>query len=148
MQTFLPYPDFTESARVLDNRRLGRQRVEAYQILRVLAGLTKGWTRHPAVLMWEGYDIALSAYMNAMIDEWERRGYRNNMLRVAIPGTFQRPPWLGDKTVHAAYRSNLLRKDPGHYRPIWPDEPDDLDYVWPGQESPKSKVQRPKKHLE
>ena len=34
MQTFLPYPDFARSARCLDNRRLGKQRVESYQILR------------------------------------------------------------------------------------------------------------------
>lgn len=28
MQTFLPYPDFVESASVLDRQRLGKQRVE------------------------------------------------------------------------------------------------------------------------
>jgi hypothetical protein len=37
MQTFLPYPDFRESARVLDNKRLGKQRVECLQILQTLA---------------------------------------------------------------------------------------------------------------
>lgn len=37
MQTFLPYPDFNESARVLDDKRLGKQRVECLQILNVLA---------------------------------------------------------------------------------------------------------------
>jgi Pyrimidine dimer DNA glycosylase len=36
MQTFLPYPDFVACARVLDSRRLGKQRVEALQILRAL----------------------------------------------------------------------------------------------------------------
>jgi len=35
MQTFLPFPDFAESAKCLDNRRLGKQRVEAKQILRI-----------------------------------------------------------------------------------------------------------------
>jgi len=29
MQTFLPYPGFADSARVLDRRRLGKQRGEA-----------------------------------------------------------------------------------------------------------------------
>lgn len=29
MQTFLPYFSFIESAKVLDNKRLGKQRVEA-----------------------------------------------------------------------------------------------------------------------
>lgn len=39
VNTFLPYPSFEESARVLDWRRLGKQRVEAQQILRVLEDL-------------------------------------------------------------------------------------------------------------
>jgi len=37
MQTFLPYPDFVQTSKVLDNKRLGKQRVEALQILQVLA---------------------------------------------------------------------------------------------------------------
>jgi len=131
MQTFLPYPDFTTSAQVLDSRRLGRQRVEAYQILRVLSGLTQGWVSHPAVRMWRGWETALSAYMNAMIEEWVERGYRNRMLRIALTGDFEMPPWIGDAAFHAAHRSNLLRKDPGHYRRFWPHEPDDLPYIWP-----------------
>ncbi|UCF88114.1 MAG: MSMEG_6728 family protein [bacterium] len=133
MQTFLPYSDFAASARVLDKRRLGRQRVEAYQILRVLAGMTRGWVNHPAVLMWKGYETALSAYMNTMIDEWEARGFRNNMYRVALETGFDLPPWMGDENFHAAHRSNLLRKDPMYYRTLWPEEPDDLPYVWPTQ---------------
>src|SRR4051812_11825960 len=35
MQTFLPYADFAETARVLDPKRLGNQRTEALGILRV-----------------------------------------------------------------------------------------------------------------
>jgi hypothetical protein len=131
MQTFLPFPDFNATARVLDDRRLGRQRVEAYQILRVLAGMTRGWVNHPAVRMWRGYDLALSAYMNAMIVEWGRRGFQNTMLQIALAGEFPLPGWMGDPSFHAAHRSNLLRKEPGHYRKFWPDDPDDLPYVWP-----------------
>lgn len=36
MQTFLPYSSFKDSAAVLDNRRLGKQRVENLQIMQVL----------------------------------------------------------------------------------------------------------------
>lgn len=50
MQTFLPYPSFAESARVLDRQRLGKQRVEVLQLLRALTGQTKGWANHPAAL--------------------------------------------------------------------------------------------------
>lgn len=41
------------------------------------------------------------------------------------------PPWLGDPVFHRSHRSSLIRKDPAFYRPLWPDDPDDLDYVWP-----------------
>lgn len=36
MQTFLPYPDFAESASVLDRQRLGKQRVETLQVMKAL----------------------------------------------------------------------------------------------------------------
>lgn len=39
MQTFLPYPNFKASARVLDTKRLGKQRVENLQIMSALLGL-------------------------------------------------------------------------------------------------------------
>lgn len=38
MQTFLPYADFAESASVLDQKRLGKQRVETLQIFQALTG--------------------------------------------------------------------------------------------------------------
>ena len=52
MQTFVPYPDLHDSAAVLDYRRLGKQRVEAYQIIRAALHLSKGWGNHPATRMW------------------------------------------------------------------------------------------------
>ena len=38
MQTFLPYESFRESAKVLDWRRLGKQRVEGMQIINAIEG--------------------------------------------------------------------------------------------------------------
>ena len=131
MQTFLPYPDFTASARSLDDRRLGKQRSEALTILRVLSGKVKGWRHHPAVLMWKGYEKALRLYMNAVIKEWERRGFKNGMPLAMVRGRVKYPPWLGDGRFHACHRSNLLRKDPVFYgRHGWK-EPADLPYHWP-----------------
>ena len=131
MQTFLPYADFRKTARCLDWRRLGRQRVEAWQILRTLSGISQGWIRHPAVTMWAGYEMALSAYMNEMIVEWIKRGYRNNMFQIALPESYPLPEWLGNSAIHMAYKSNLIRKDPEYYRKFWPDIPDNLPYIWP-----------------
>ena len=134
MQTFLPYPDFEISARCLDYRRLGKQRVEAFQILRTLTGQGKmGWKNHPAVKMWRGYEPALQRYMNRMIDEWVRRGYRNTMTGNPCVDVLpvEMPPWFGDERFHASHRSNLLRKDPTYYGTFGWSESPDLPYYWP-----------------
>jgi hypothetical protein len=129
MQTFLPYPDFYESARVLDYRRLGKQRVEARQILKAL-NVGGGWLNHPAVKMWRGYENALVQYGNVMIQEWIRRGYKNTMSMIAIE-SYEMPPWMGNKDFHASHRSNLLRKDVSWYGRLKWTESDNLPYVWP-----------------
>jgi Pyrimidine dimer DNA glycosylase len=132
MQTFLPYEDFARSAACLDTRRLGKQRLEASQILRVLEDPTRrGWRRHPAVAMWRGYEDALRLYLNTVIQEWMGRGFRNSMPLALAPVAPQLPPWLGDAAFHAAHRSNLLRKDPAFYGRYGWDEPPDLPYIWP-----------------
>ena len=67
MQTFLPYASFTDSLKALDNKRLGKQRVEAMQVLKALHIPDYGWRHHPCVKMWNGYDKALCDYMNKSI---------------------------------------------------------------------------------
>lgn len=133
MQTFLPYPSFQRSARCLDRLRLGKQRVEALQILSTLRGTSSGWVNHPAVRMWRGAETLLAVYAMAMIQEWTARGYKNNMVLPEIPdlAKFEEPAWLGDENFHASHRSNLLRKDPKHYGQFGWTEPTDLPYIWP-----------------
>jgi hypothetical protein len=135
MQTFLPYANFNTSVKCLDDKRLGKQRVEAYQILRVLTGKSKGnaWKNHPAVLMWKGYEPALRAYMNECILQWKERGFVNNMRFANVPINFEKPKWLGDKKFHSSHRSNLLRKNPEWYAKFGWKEPSDLSYVWPSK---------------
>eukprot|EP00850_Spirogloea_muscicola_P017682 SM000154S01417 [mRNA] locus=s154:248084:249685:+ [translate_table: standard] len=136
LQTFLPFPDFAASVRSLDNRRLGKQRVEAFQILNVITGKAKSnaWKNSPVVRMWRGYADALALYYNECLREWSSRGFRNVILEpvpVPVAESAEMPAWFGDKELHASHRSNLLRKDPefyGQYR--WP-EAADKPYVWP-----------------
>lgn len=136
MQTFLPYPDYEKSARVLDRDRLGKQRVEVMQILKALTDPTAGWQNHPATKMWRGYEAQLSFYGVRVCGEWISRGYADTCalkivtLHVADPGA-PLPPWMGDDALHVSHQSNLLRKDPDHYGPFFPGVPDDLPYVWP-----------------
>ena len=140
MQTFLPYPSFERSATVLDDKRLGKQRVECLQILKALNDPTYGWQNHPAVKMWRGSTFYLADYAWAVCEEWTKRGYSDTCLdkicalesvETATMGNCLVPKWLGNEAFHASHRSNLLRKNPDHYRKFWPDEPDNLPYVWP-----------------
>jgi hypothetical protein len=135
VQTFLPYPDFAGSAGVLDDVRLGKQRVEAYQIVRSLLGITAGWRHHPAVRMWRGHTDALIDYGVAMCIEWTARARTDTVLDKLLQhrtaATAEPPPWLGDEGLHASHRSNLLRKDPEWYGRFGWAEPPDLPYIWP-----------------
>lgn len=151
MQTFLAYPDFERSAQVLDDRRLGKQRVETLQVLRALHLDGYGWSNHPAVTMWRGHTAALVSYGTAVVDEWEARGHadstRHHIAEFVHPqpprsqdelaASGELPPWLGRADLHRSHRSALARKDPDHYRPRFADTPDDLDYVWPDPPAPQ-----------
>lgn len=131
MQTFLPYADFDESARVLDYKRLGKQRVETFQLIRAINGETKGWVNHPAAVMWRQYVPALHMYGRAMTLEWIRRGYNDTMLeRFEVHGEFELPYWFGDGEFHRSHQSNLVRKLPEYYALTFDGVPDDLPYVW------------------
>lgn len=134
MQTFLPYADFHHSASILDNRRLGKQRVETLQILNALTNPTYGWQSHPATRMWRGYVPALVHYGLAICDEWIRRGFNDtctDKILAHLPDTdVIFPDWLGSIPFHTSHQSNLLRKDPTHYSQYFT-VPDDLPYVWP-----------------
>lgn len=133
MQTFLPYPDFIDSARVLDNQRLGKQRVEAKQIYLALTEPNYGWKNHPATKMWRGYESGLAAYGYFICEEWRKRGFKDSLLSWFEErcGDIVIPDWVGSSDFHASHKSNLIRKLPERYRSIWPDLPDDLPYVWP-----------------
>lgn len=133
MQTFLPYPDFEKTAKCLDSKRLGKQRVEARQIIKNLTGERDRWYGHPAVQMWKGYVEALKSYFNVISKEWKRRGYEHNLGYYEV-GKVKYPPWLGNKEFHRSHRSNLLRKKPEFYEKYDWKVPKDLDYVWPNSD--------------
>jgi hypothetical protein len=151
MQSFLPYPEFVRTAAVLDPRRLGKQRVEALQLLRGLVVPGYGWRHHPAVKMWAGYEEALVRYGLDICFAWtatERPDtcaatLRSDLAQYCeisevreqpqLKAAGELPPWLGDPDFHRSHRSALLRKDPEYYGPLF-DEPPDLPYVWPSSD--------------
>lgn len=75
------------------------------------------WSRHPALRMWEGHELALVCYRDAINDEWRRRGFRGHrQLRVlqSLPRGVgdSRPPLWWDATM------------------FWTESPA-VGYVWP-----------------
>ena len=87
----------------MDDKRLGKQRVECLQILNALARtewscsecgepqtefmsqhpthihniILTPWYRHPAVKMWKGFETALISYGLSMCIEWTYRGFKD-----------------------------------------------------------------------
>lgn len=145
MQTFLPYPNFYKSARCLDNKRLGKQRVEAWQIYLALTKPKYGWKNHPAVKQWQGYEERLLLYGAIMCEEWRSRGFRDSMLErfnaalkllKAKKHKLNVPPWLGNKLYHRSHQLMLLRKDRVHYGKYFEatiTEIAEASYVWPSK---------------
>ncbi len=136
MQTFMPLPDYWDSMRTLDKRRLGNQVWrEGYTLIQ------SHWPHHPAAKMWQGHFDQLGLYLYAgtqvmrerewykpkIVDKWAKI---YDELRVSFP-TSSIPSWMGNEEFHASHRSNLLRKDPEWYGQFGWTESDDLPYVWP-----------------
>jgi hypothetical protein len=133
MNTFLPLPSFTDSAKALDRQRLGNQRLEALLLVQ------GKWYNHPASRMWHGHFYQLAAYGMAICQEWIARGYRDNCLpkfqqEQRLFKNTRMPKWLGDPDFHRAHQSNLIRKLRAHYAPLFPGVPDNLPYIWPSNE--------------
>lgn len=120
MQTFLPSSSFWQSAKWLDNQRLGKQRVECLQILKALTDPDYGWQSHPAVKMWRGYEYYLTVYGLTVCDEWIARGYKDScgkkiyeLYKSSQPNYPNvekiHPPWLTEDFA-SNHRSILLGK--------------------------------------
>lgn len=149
MQTFLPYKDFDKSAHILDSKRLNKQILEGYQILKVLnsSDPRAAWRNHPAVKMWRGYENSLFDYILAMLREADRRGIKTDknkenliQLRVATISNWGngKPQWLITNKVISrlteSHRANLYRKDPEFYMNFRNDKAnpccDKCQYYW------------------
>jgi hypothetical protein len=161
MQTFVPLTDsFEHIAKVLDNKRLNKQALEGWQILMTLLELDpqgehripKGWVNHPAVKMWRGHEMALYRYIDVMVIEWKRRGYKSTIgdkAKATIMRAFElgllddvstNPNWLSDqhifKAIATSHRTALLNKDYEWYSQFkWPEDtgkrPETYEYIWP-----------------
>lgn len=152
MQTFMPHgADFEATAAMLDQKRLNKQGVECYQIMRTLAGMTKGWKNHPAVLMWKGYESSLLQYTEAIYNEIDNRGYKADTFNLVVDvfnenfTLTEEPQWIHSDRLKITHRGRLWFKDPEHYWQYMPEAACYEKYVccshclyfWPSHEQKK-----------
>lgn len=143
MIIFMPFDDFTWSARCLDNPDLSVLRLD---ILRAMQSLSYGdteWDNHPGVLMWKGHERALLAYQQAVCYEWTtERGQEDiywdltrSIFLYVTPDPMSMPLippcWMGNFDLHISHQSNLLRINEAHYRKHFPGIRTDHPYIWP-----------------
>lgn len=164
MQTFLvSTSSFEATARQLDNKRLHKQTLEAWQTLLTLTSLdpsgndrtAKGWTNHPVTRMWRGSEALLVSYISATYFEWRARGYKSTLLPKTF-ATFDRalelgrvspepalPSWMQDadyfSRLVSTHRRALLVKNYEWYAQFgWPEDagvsPGSYEYLWPHQD--------------
>lgn len=144
MQVFLPYPDFVKCANVLDNKRLNKQKVESLQILSILDKKQNnqnqkiGWSNHPAVLMFEGFEDCLVEYSLAIATECINRGMKDTLIpKISCFKSKNykemnpRPLWFNNLEFFASHRAALLCKNFEHYSKFGWNEKPELNYIWP-----------------
>ena len=121
VNTFLVHPDYSISAKILDDRRLGKQRVEAQQIIDAIIELkagntTRGWVNHPATRSWVNNVESLKLYFNSVVIEWVARGFVNNYeLYQDVDPQSEKPYWVDCPAVHYSHMAQLIQKDPLYY---------------------------------
>lgn len=130
MQTFLPSKDFDVTASMLDSKRLNKQILETYQILKVLSNDDPhaGWRNHPAVKMWRGHEHGLFVYALAMVKEATRRGIKTgknmeNLISLRVINLSRwghgMPKWYTNTNeiarITATHKARLYVKDPEYY---------------------------------
>lgn len=135
--TFVTCSDPRIVAKHLSDLNLGKQRVEAVQILNILLKPDSGgaWSQHPIAKAWQGHTNGLKYYINCMIDEFEARGKNNNMERqVYDDKSIVLPWWFGWERLHMNHRAILSIKNPWHYNStLFEINPEYLSYgyIWP-----------------
>ena len=137
----MTHSNYADSAKILDTKRLGKQRVEAYQLLKALRGdydSTGAWVNHPATVMWRGNEYELALYGLTVSVEFHERGFdgtnmiekfNEELMRHCESNREEYPWWVDHPLLHLTHRSNLIRKFPEYYGGF--SVPDNIPYVWP-----------------
>lgn len=142
MQVFVPLPNFNDSRKVLDKKRLFKQVIEIRQIL---AGMGMKVEKndgtfyrpthknHPIYKTWEDQQGCLMHYHDLLLYECQQRNIKTNIKNFfpdSLLHKFDYPSWWGREDFHSRHRAALLAKNPEWYGQFgWSEEPK-IDYVW------------------
>jgi len=146
MQTFITHKNMAISAKNLDNKRLGKQRVEALQIFECLmvkeskSYKNKSMRNHKAVKMWKGYEkFLLEVYITEILFEWQIiRGFKNikclskykKYMKYTEKQSLVKPLWITNEFIES-HRSSLIEKNPQHYKTLFPNTIEKVKCIWP-----------------
>ncbi len=129
MQTFLTNSDFHECARVLDNKRLWKQVLEADGLVRIIKGERDDYKYHKITKMWWNYLDALTYYRNCILTEWLKRRLDNQPKLIFNEPSIM-PPWIYNEEVLSSHRAALLYKNYEWYKQFgWAEKPI-INYFW------------------
>jgi len=164
MQSFLTdTSSFALVASHLDNKRLHKQTLEAWQCLMTMCELDpdgnhrtpKGWSNHPVVKMWRGHETLFVSYISATYFEWKSRGFKSTLLEKTyrtydtavalnrISSDLVLPRWMENteyfEALCSTHRTALLCKNYEWYSQFnWAENtgkaPSTYDYIWPHQD--------------
>lgn len=146
MQSFITSSCLLTCSKNLDNKRLGKQRLEGVQMLNAMNNPhNRGWKNHPCTEMWRPYQESLKFYINCIIEEWIFRGFKNTM-QFFPQYSEQMPDWFHWQSLQRSHKASLLRKNPHFYKNIFIKNIDDYEklvpylwtgYLWPTHLSPE-----------
>ena len=164
MQSFLTdTSSFALVSSQLDNKRLHKQTLEAWQCLMTMCELDpdgnhrtpKGWSNHPVVKMWRGHETLFVSYISATYFEWKSRGFKSTLLEKTyrtydtavalnrISSDLVLPRWMENteyfEALCSTHRTALLCKNYEWYSQFnWAEDtgnaPSTYDYIWPHQD--------------
>jgi len=147
MQTFLPYPSYSQTAMCLDNKRLIKQILEAVQIFNVIKNpLAKGWQKHPAVNQWRNHPGQLMSYAVCMCHEYTNRFNKIHKYDAQIKNYLMNnmigpsPKFRFNVNYLDNHKAILLGKDFSYYKYYWPNIHPAIKtngkwpYIWPSKE--------------
>ena len=137
MQVFLPYADFTKSAKCLDKKRLFKQTWECKQLLNAILRIKTGWRNHCITRTWESHAFLLYEFFKACTEECKERqmiGFADatewmeslslEQSHELLAGSNESTDFLSSDWYHLAYQSHLLAKNEEYYSQFnWEVEP-------------------------